>query len=225
MKPKNSHSADDEGDRQSVDRKALAGEAQRTDRERRVRQRRSAQALGAEEHQAEALQGEMAADGCDQQHQHRGVGERLERDAVEEQPDRRDDQQRQRDVDRDRGRGAGEPVGQGQDGGRQRDVEGEASAQTLLEPQRSPRVEQIEREGDHAHRDGEPRGARHLAGRQHGIAERAEGDELALRNQDDAGDGKHQHQRKPEQRIDRAIGDAVLQQEQHDRRIQDWRSP
>ena len=166
----------------------------------------------------------MAADGGDQQHQHRGVRERLERDAVEEQSDRRDDQQRQRDIDRDRGLGAGQRVGQGQDRGRQDDVEGKG-ARDPLEPQRSPCVEQIEGEGHHAHRDREPRRARHLAGRQHGVAERAVGDEFALRDQDHAGDGKHQHQRQPEQRIDRAIGDAVLQQEQHDRRIQDWRSP
>ena len=120
--------------------------------------------------------------------------------------------------------GPASAISQGQDGGRQHDVEGKG-AQDPLEPQRSPRVEQVEGKGDHAHRHREPRGARHLAGRQHGVAQRAIGDEFALRDQDDAGDGKHQHQRKPEQRIDRAIGNAVLQQEQHDRRVQDWRSP
>jgi hypothetical protein len=46
-----------------------------------------------------------------------------------------------------------------------------------------------------------------------------------LRNQDDAGDREHQHQRQPEQRIDRAVGDAVLDQEQHDRRVQDRTLP
>ena len=127
-------------------------------------------------------------------------------------------------TDRDRRPGPGKAVGQGQNSAGQHDVEGKG-AQDLLELQRSSRVKQIEREGGHAHRHGEPRGARHLAGRQHGIAERAVRDEFALRDQDDAGDGKYQHQRQPEQRIDRAIGDAVLQQEQHDRRVQDWRSP
>src|SRR5438034_830474 len=54
---------------------------------------------------------------------------------------------------------------------------------------------------------------------------RAIGDEFALRDQDDAGDREHQHQRQAEQRIDRAIGDAVLDQEQHDRRVQDRALP
>ncbi len=209
---------------QAIDRDALAGEAQRSDRERGTRQRRSAQAFGAEEHQPEALQREMAADRGDQQHQHRGVRDRLKRDAIEEQSDRRDDQQRQRDVDRNRGLGAGQPVGQGQDRHRQDDVErGRARDQPWA--QRPPCGKQVEAEGDDAHRHRQPRRARHLAGRQHGVAQRAIGDEFALRDQDHARDGKHQHQRKPEQRIDRAIGDAVLQQEQHDRRIQDLALP
>ena len=55
--------------------------------------------------------------------------------------------------------------------------------------------------------------------------QRAIGDELALRNQDHAGDREDQHQRQPEQGIDRAVGDAVLQQEQHDRRVQDRALP
>ena len=57
------------------------------------------------------------------------------------------------------------------------------------------------------------------------IPQRAIGDELALRNQDHARDGEHQHQREPEQRIDRTIGNAVLHQEQHDRRVQDSPAP
>ncbi len=91
--------------------------------------------------------------------------------------------------------------------------------------QRSAAGEQVEAERHDAHRDRQPRGARHLAGRQRGIGQRAVGDELALRNQDHAGDGEHQHQREAEQRIDRAIGNAVLHQEQHDRRVQDRTLP
>jgi len=71
-------------------------------------QRGCAQACGGEKHQSETLQRQMGADGRDQQHQHRGVGNRLERDAIEEQADRRDDQQRQHDIDRDRGFGSRE---------------------------------------------------------------------------------------------------------------------
>ena len=120
--------------------------------------------------------------------------------------------------------GPASAVSQGQDRGRQDDVEGKG-ARDPREPQRSPCVEQVEGKGHHAHRHRQPRGARHLAGRQHGVAQRAVGDEFALRNQDDAGYGEHQHQREPEQRIDRAVGDAVLQKEQHDRRIQDLALP
>jgi len=90
---------------------------------------------------------------------------------------------------------------------------------------RTPCGIEVEAEGYHAHRQRQPRRARHLTGRQHGVAQRAEGNEFALRDQDHARDGKHQHQCQPEQRIDRAIGDAVLQQEQHDRRIQDLALP
>ena len=68
----------------------------------------------------------------------------------------------------------------------------------------------VEREGAGAHGERELCRARHLPGGQRGIGQRAIGDELALRDQDDAGDGEHQHQRQAEQRIDRAIGDAVL---------------
>ena len=53
---------------------------------------------------------------------------------------------------------------------------------------------QVEAEGHHAHRHRQSRGARHLAGCQHGVAQRPIGDEFALRDQDHAGDGKHQHQ-------------------------------
>ena len=209
----------DEGDGDGVDRDALAGEAQRADGEGRVRDRRAALALGAEEHQPKTLHREMAADRSDQQHQHRGVRDRLKRDAVEKQADRGDDQQRQRDVDGDAALAAGEPRGQAED----------TAGSTMLTAERArdqPAVQRlaadknIEAKRNHAHRHREPRGAGKLARRQRGIGQRAIGDELALRNQDHPRDGEHQHQRQAEQRIDRAIGDAVLHQEQHDRRVQ-----
>jgi hypothetical protein len=78
---------------------------------------------------------------------------------------------------------------------------------------------QVEREGGDAHRHRELGRARHLARGQRGIGQRAISDELALRDQDHPRHGEHQHEREPEQRIDRAIGDAVLDQEQQDRRI------
>ena len=49
------------------------------------------------------------------------------------------------------------------------------------------------------------------------------GNELSRRNEDDAGDGKHQHQGQRKKRIDRAIGDAILREQQRDRRIhEEW---
>jgi hypothetical protein len=192
--------------------------------EGRIRDGRAALAFGAEEHQAETLQREVGADRGDQQHQHRGVRQRLEDEAVEKQPDRRDDQQRQRDIDRDRGVLAGEPECQGVDRHRQQDVDREGPTDQA-QVQRAAAGEHIEAERHRAHHHRELGCARHIARRQRGIGQRAEGDELALRNQDDAGDGEHQHQRKAEQCVDRAIGDAVLHQEQHDRRVQDRALP
>jgi len=56
-----------------------------------------------------------AADGCDQKHQHGSVGDRLERQAIEKQANRRDDQQRQADVEEREILASGEPVGQSED--------------------------------------------------------------------------------------------------------------
>ena len=67
--------------------------------------------------------------------------------------------------------------------------------------------------------------ARHAAGGERGVSERAIGDEFALRDQDHPGDGKYQYQRQPKQGIDRAVGNAVLQQEQQDRCVQDRTLP
>jgi hypothetical protein len=85
--------------------------------------------------------------------------------------------------------------------------------------QRPAAGEQVEAKRHDPHRHRQPGGARHLARRERGIGQRTVGDEFALRNQDDAGNGEYQHQRKAEQRIDRAVGNAVLDQEQHDRRV------
>ncbi len=56
----------------------------------------------------------------------------------------------------------------------------------------------------------QPDCAGHLASLQRGQGQRAESDEFALRNEDDAGDGEDEDQREGEQRIDGAVGDAVL---------------
>ena len=109
---------------QAIDRDALAGEAQRPHRSAlrstapgragpSAPKNTSPRPCSARWQPTEAIK----------QHQHRCVRDRLKRDAIEEQSDRRDDQQRQRDIDRNRGLGAGEPIGQGQDGNRQDDVD------------------------------------------------------------------------------------------------------
>ena len=43
---------------------------------------------------------------------------------------------------------------------------------------------------------------------------------LALRHQDHAGDGEHQHQGQRQKRIDGPVGHAVLQEKQEDRGVQ-----
>ena len=44
--------------------------------------------------------------------------------------------------------------------------------------------------------------------------QRAVGDEFALRNQNDARDGEHHHDRQRQQRIDGAVGEAILREQQ-----------
>ena len=161
----------------------------------------------------------MAADRGDQQHQHGGVRDRLEGDAVEIQADRGDDRERQRDIDGDASLMARQRQRCAPDRQRQRDVDGEA-AQHAGGMQRFAGGEEVEAERHHAHRDRQPDRARHLAGRQAGIGQRAKGDELALRDQDHPRHREHQHQRQAEQRVNRAVGYAVLQQEQQNGRVQ-----
>jgi len=78
------------------------------------------------------------------------------------------------------------------------------------------RVEQ--RRGGRQHRH-QPERARHLAELQHRDRERAVGDELALRDEDDPGDREHQDEREREQPVDGAVGDAVEHQDAGDRSV------
>ena len=71
---------------------------------------------------------------------------------------------------------------------------------------------------DDRHADEQADGAGRLAELQAGERQRAVGDELAGRHPDHARDGEDQHQRQREQRVDRAVGDAVLRQQREDRR-------
>ena len=58
-----------------------------------------------------------------------------------------------------------------------------------------------------------------LAELQAGERQRAVGDELARRHPDDARDREHQHQREREQRVDGAVGDAILREQRGDREV------
>jgi len=60
---------------------------------------------------------------------------------------------------------------------------------------------------------------RHLVGLQRSEGQRPVGDELALRDENDAGDGEDQHQGQRQQRIDGAAGDAILTEEKEDLQI------
>jgi hypothetical protein len=60
-----------------------------------------------------------------------------------------------------------------------------------------------------AQRQQQPDAARHRAELQHRQRQRAVGDELALRDEDDARDGEHEHERQREQRIDCTVGRTV----------------
>ncbi len=145
--------------------------------------------------------------------------QRLEGEAIQEDADQGDDHQRQCDIDQ-HGRMAGDQHGgHGEHDSGQDDI-GCNSAQHEAQVQRAPRREQVEAERRNPHDEGELGRARHLAGAERGIGQRAIGDELALRDQDHARHGEHQHQRQPQEGVDRAVGDAVLNQEQHDRGVQ-----
>ena len=69
-----------------------------------------------------------------------------------------------------------------------------------------------------------PHDAGRLAELQSGERQRAPRDELAGGNPDDARDREHQHQRQREQRVDRAVGDAVLREQRGDRQVHGRRS-
>src|SRR5579883_578398 len=74
------------------------------------------------------------------------------------------------------------------------------------ERQRGERIEQPER-------------SRQAPGLQSGSGQRAEGEQIALRDEDDARDRKNDQQPDREQQVDRAGGDPVLQQREEYKRI------
>jgi hypothetical protein len=154
----------------------------------------------------------------DQEHQHARLGDRLVDDPVEQRPERGHRRERQRDLDDERRLQRCDEHEHAGDRQRRADPRGQARREPP--PIALARgAHDLEEAGDDGHRREQARDARCLAELQSGERERAVGDELARRHPDHARDREHQHQREREQRVDRAVGDAVLRQQRGDRDV------
>ena len=182
-------------------------------------QRLGPQSFWSEEQQAKTGHREMRAHGRDEQHQDGGFRERLKGDAIKVGAHGRHDgdgQQRLRQRPQLQRR---QPPRERNDHERRQHVEqGEAACQLEGKTLAAGPDLHRQRQGRKYHE--QAGGAWHLAQVEHGQRQRPVGDELALRHQDDARHREHQHQRKRQQRVDRAVGDAVLQEEEEDRGVQ-----
>ena len=191
--------------------------------ERSVDEGRDPRALGPEEHQAEADHGDMHADGGDEQDEHRGVGQGLERQPVDQRPHRRDGGQGDERI-------GGEPQllrRQPDHGEQERDWKDEVAdghPAELSGAQRLALPDEVEREGAGRQDRQQPDRAGRLAGFERGEGQRAPGDEFALRDEDHPGHREEQDQRDAEQSVNRSIDDFVLQQEQNDGRAHGCRA-
>ena len=186
-------------------------------------QRLGPQSFGSEKQQAKTGHGEMCAHGRDEQHQDGSFRERLEGDAIEIGAHGRHDRDRQERLRQRSQLQRRQPPCERNDHERGQHIEkGEAPR----ELQRKALAVAPDLDGQRQCRkhDQQPRRAWQLAEVEHGQRQRAVGDEFALRHQDDARDREHQHQRKRKQRVDRTVGDAVLQQKEEDGGIQGARS-
>jgi hypothetical protein len=100
---------------------------------------------------------------------------------------------------------------------------GTATAHTSVERQSTatPRfpAPRLDHDDGAGKRRDEAEGRGHVARLQRRHRQRAEADELALRNEDHPRDGEHEHQRECQQRVHRAIDDAVLPQQQGDLKV------
>ncbi|MEN9478216.1 MAG: hypothetical protein RLZZ300_2357 [Pseudomonadota bacterium] len=158
---------------------------------------------------SEPDQGEVHGNRNDEQDQRRGAGQRLEGDAVDHRPERHDEQHGEDNLCPQRhlaGR-HGEQPGGGQQ--RHADVGDEQGRQLGIATIAQQPVAVEQRDGG-AQAEQQPDCTGHLASLQRSQGQRAESDEFALRNEDDAGDGEDEDQREGEQRIDGAVGDAIL---------------
>ncbi len=148
------------------------------------------------------------------------MSNRLIGDAVKIKPDRGDDHDRQQEVDGDAVLLPGQRQRHTIDRDRQQDVQREL-AHDFPGIECIAACDDVEAKRDDAHAERERRSARHLAGGERCVGQRAEGDEFALRDQDDARHREHKNEREAEQRIDRAACYSVLQQEQKNCTVQD----
>ena len=160
----------------------------------------------------------MHGDRDDQQHQYRCLGQRLVGDAIEQRSERGDDRDREQYLERKRERQRRQQVNER--GNRQR------HDQIDRQPARQPAPVSIARRRVDLHRAGEAGqsdqqtdGSRRLAELQRSQRQRSVGHELAGRNEDDPRYREYQHQRQRKQRVDRAVGDAVLRQQHCDREV------
>ena len=150
----------------------------------------------------------------------RRVGELLVGEAVDERAERRDDRQRQQRSARAAAAcsGAAHSVTAATTTGASERAQRAAHERRGGRPRRSASTTSSSAASD-GEREQQPDRARHLAELQQRERQRAEGDELALRDEDDARDREHQHDRQRQQRVDGAVGDAVEQQDAGDREV------
>jgi hypothetical protein len=169
--------------------------------------------FGAEKHEPQAGHGEMDADGGNHQGQDAGIGQRLESESIRVRAQRRDDGQREQAV-RPQGPSASvRPIHDCRDQDRQRESAHGRSGDTnhrLMPPQGACAVHDCACDRKCKH---QPERPRHAPGMQRRERQRAERDELALRDEGDARDREDQHASDCQLHIDRAMCQSVDKQD------------
>ena len=151
----------------------------------------------------------------DEQHQHRGTGQWLIGDPIEDRPERHHQAEHDQHLQPERQFQRRRPPGDRRHGQRQHQIQERNPRQAPPGPfaHRDHRVEQRrDQAADHQHIDR----AGQAAGLQQRQRQRRIGNEFALRHENHAGDGEHQQQRQRQQGVDGAIGDAVLAEPERD---------
>ena len=203
----------DQRQRHRRDDDGLAGQRQAAQRQLEVPERRIAKTFGAEEQQAQTGHRKVHADRHDQQHQRAGRLQRLKRHAVQQRAERRNHGNAQQRLHRQRVLLRRGPDRQRRD---QRWRQQRAATGLQRRCQAAPVLPDADKvHGRRQHRQNQqqPDRARHLAGLQYGQGQRTIGDELALWDEDDAGDREHQHGGQAQQRVDGAVGQSVQHQD------------